>query len=239
MNIENKKTALEDDAALYQKRGESVSQEELKNLSSKQKFQYFKDYYLLKIVIAVAAIAVVANIAYTTIFNKKENVLAVGVLGGAYITETAAMEDSIREALQIESEDQLVTVGNYDLTQSAQNMAYVARLSSHDLDIILCDQEYFDAQCQFGHFLTLEEFLTPELLEKYQDRFVMGKVAIQDENGEITGYEEEKPYGILVSDSPFYKEFGEYSDTAIIAFPVSTERFEMIYEFLNSPLMSD
>ena len=67
----------------------------------------------------------------------------------------------------------------------------------------------------------------------------MGKVALRDENGEIISYEEEKPYGILVSDSPFYKEFGEYSDTAIIAFPVSTERFEMIYEFLNSPLMSD
>lgn len=239
MNIENKKTALKDDAALYQKRGEAISQKDLKNLSSKQKFEYFKDYYLLKIVIAVAVIAVVAHMIYTMLFNKTETVLSIGVLGSAYITETVAMEDSIREALQIESEDQLVNVGNYDLEQSAQNMAYVARLSAHDLDIILCDQEYFDAQCQFEHFLPLEEFLTPELMEKYQDRFVTGKTAILDENGEIISYGEEKPYGILVSDSPFYKEFGEYSDAAIIAFPVSTEHFEMIYEFLNSSLMSD
>lgn len=235
MNIEYKKTALDDDSILYQKRGDSVSQKNLKALSSKEKFQYFKDYYLLKIIVVLAIVIGIGHMCYTMIFNRMETVLGIGVLGGAYIPEAAAMEEKLQDILQIEDKHQFVSVGNYDLNESAQTMAFAARLSNHDLDIILCDEENFERQCEFDHFYPLDEVLTPELLSRFEDRLIMGEVAIQDELGNIIDHKEKKAYGIDVSNAPFYKEFGAYSETAIIAFPVSTERIDRIYEFLNSP----
>ena len=59
MNIKNKKTALDDSASLYQQNRDFSSKENLKNLSGKQKWRYFMDYYW-KTLLAVLIILILA-----------------------------------------------------------------------------------------------------------------------------------------------------------------------------------
>ena len=48
MDIKQKKTALDDDSILYQKRDDTIGKKDISSLSGRQKLQYFKDYYLKK-----------------------------------------------------------------------------------------------------------------------------------------------------------------------------------------------
>ena len=46
MDINQKKTALDDDSILYQKRDDSIGKKDISGLSGRQRLQYFRDYYL-------------------------------------------------------------------------------------------------------------------------------------------------------------------------------------------------
>ena len=46
MDVKQKKTALDDDSILYQKRDDTIGKKDISSLSGRQKLQYFKDYYL-------------------------------------------------------------------------------------------------------------------------------------------------------------------------------------------------
>lgn len=76
MNIEHKKTALGDDSVLYQKRDDSFGRKDLKSLTRKQKLQYFKDYYLMKVVVVLAVLIAVGSLLNGMFFNRSECVLS-------------------------------------------------------------------------------------------------------------------------------------------------------------------
>ena len=70
MNINNKKTTLNDEAAIYT-HDENVSEKEKwQAMSGKRKWQYFKDYYLGKIV-AILMIVLMLRIISCNSVQKK------------------------------------------------------------------------------------------------------------------------------------------------------------------------
>ena len=80
MDINHRKTVLDDDATLYNRKHDTVTKEDLKNLPFKQKLHYFKDYYA-KIVIATVVVLIgVIMILNETIFNRHTCVMAVATL---------------------------------------------------------------------------------------------------------------------------------------------------------------
>ena len=59
LNIKGKKTSLEEEASIYQKRQDDIPERErLKQMSGKEKRQHFKTYYLptLLVVLAVSGV---------------------------------------------------------------------------------------------------------------------------------------------------------------------------------------
>jgi len=83
MNIKNKKTALSDDAALYSHKEDVSEQEKWASMTGKERWRYFADYYLGKIVVTVIILAVVGSILYTILTPKPEVVLSVAVVEDA------------------------------------------------------------------------------------------------------------------------------------------------------------
>ena len=75
-----KKTALDDDAEIYQKREEKTEKEKWKEMDGKAKAQYFADYYLGKLIVAVIIIGVGVSLLWHFFKPKDETVLYAAVI---------------------------------------------------------------------------------------------------------------------------------------------------------------
>lgn len=62
MDINQKKTALDDDSILYQKRDDSIGKKDISGLSGRQRLQYFRDYYLKFCILAIALLVVAVSL---------------------------------------------------------------------------------------------------------------------------------------------------------------------------------
>ena len=80
MNLKNKKTVLNDDAALYSHKEDVSEKEKWSTMSNKERWQYFADYYLAKIVVSIIVIAVVGSILHTMLTPKPEVVFSVAIV---------------------------------------------------------------------------------------------------------------------------------------------------------------
>lgn len=83
-NIDHKKTALSDDASIYEKRGQrdedKTTRQKWNELDAKGKWQFFVDYYLLKTVVIIAVIALLSSILWTSFKPRPEERLYVIIL---------------------------------------------------------------------------------------------------------------------------------------------------------------
>ena len=88
MDLNGKKTALNDESTIYQQQEELSEKEKLKQMSWLQKLDYFKSYYLMKVIAVLAVLGLVVSILYTALSPKLETVLSVAVIDYVMPIET-------------------------------------------------------------------------------------------------------------------------------------------------------
>ena len=142
MNIEHKKTALGDDSVLYQKRDDSFGRKDLKSLTRKQKLQYFKDYYLMKVVVVLAVLIAVGSLLNGMFFNRSECVLSVAFVNESRIPQAEELNESLEKYLDLGRND-YVSVENYGLDDYQMQMAFVTTMSASAIDLTICPRDYF------------------------------------------------------------------------------------------------
>lgn len=217
MNIEHKKTTLDDNSVLYQKRGDSVTKkQDLKDLSGKQKILYFKDYYLKIVIIVIIACIIIGTLLNSMFFNRQTNILSVVFLNDSYIADTEGLQNTLTEYLAPENKNDYITVTDYNTDDYQVQMAYSTQLMAGGIDVIICPKEYFEENSKFGAFVDMSEFLPAGLYEKSSDKMLESREAETDNLGEIISYYEAKPYGIDLSGNSRYEEFGGFGDDAIL-----------------------
>ena len=96
-----KKTALDDDAYLYQKREEKTEKEKWSEMNRHQRMQYFLDYYLVKLLVFTGIILAVVLFVWNFISKSKEDtVLYVAVVDEVLQTEgTEKLKEELTEYL--------------------------------------------------------------------------------------------------------------------------------------------
>lgn len=233
MNIEHKKTALDDDSMIYQKRDDSFGKKDISNLSGKQKLQYFKDYYLLKVVVALAALIALGTLANGMFFNRSECVLAVAFLNGSQIIQPEELNDAITEYLQPEGRNDYISVENYGLDDYQMQMAYVTKMSAGAIDLTVCPRDYFEQGCALGMFAGLDEFLPQEKYQEVEGRILEGREAETDEEGNPVSYHEAKPYGIDISGSTHFAEFGGIEEDSVLCVMRNTQQAENVQKVID------
>ena len=73
LNTKGKKTSLTEEASIYQKRQDDLSDKErIKNMTGKQKRDFFKTYYLPKLLVILAVAGVVFYIVWVDFINKSD-----------------------------------------------------------------------------------------------------------------------------------------------------------------------
>lgn len=209
-----KKTTLNEQADIYQKRDRQSEREKLKDMTRQQKWTYFKDYYLLKTVTAIFFTAFFGYVLFVT-FAPKPNTAV--YIAGINLSINSEAKDKFIEAanayLNLDPETDSITF-DYSNTLSDNPESYIynlttseklaAVITSKELDIMIIDRKNFDTYVAEGFFTNLSDTLTPATFSALSDYFIMGKT--EDDI-------KENPYGISLDESEVFKSI--FSTTSL------------------------
>lgn len=217
MDVEHKQTALDDNADIYKSRDNSFGKKDIRALSGKQRLEYFRDYYLIKVLIALAVLVCAGALLDTMVFHPSRCVLAVTLVGEKGFPETEEMNKAMTEYLSVSSKNDYVVVENYDLEDYQMNMAYVTKAAAGSIDVVICTKKYFEEEAARGMFADLREVLPEALYDQLQGQIVEGQEMDEvDDDGKIVSWHDPCPYGIDISGSAKLSEFGDAGGDAVL-----------------------
>jgi len=233
MIIKNKKTALNDDAALYNRQESTSEKEKWQSMSGKRRLRYFLDYYLGRILAVTLVLAVVGSILYTMLSPKPESVFSVAVINDSenqlYYD---ALQVQLNELLEVdeETEETIFDTGYYfsDVEyQSFQKFSIYNTVG--DLDVSIFPLSVFEEYAPGEHFSPVAEYLSSGLYSSLSEYWVESKV--QDIKGTLVDGTE-TVYGIDLSDTWFYQTCPS-KEPMILIINLAPKNSENIEAFLN------
>lgn len=232
MNLKNKKTVLNDDAALYSHKEDVSEKEKWANLSKKERWQYFVDYYLGKIVVTLIVVAVVGSILHTMLTPKPEVVLSVAVVNdSANQLLYDELQTKFNEVIELDAEKQQTvfdtgySFNSYDY-QSWQKFSMYNMVG--DLDVSIMPQSYFEEYAPGDYFSPIAVHLSSGLYSALSEYFM--ETMQQDEDGNLIPGSE-MVYGINLSSTWLY-ENQQREEDMILVINAAPENVSNIEKFL-------
>lgn len=234
MNIENKKTALNDDAVLYQQNRDYATKENLKNLSGKQKWRYFLDYYWKKLLVAVIILVFGFHLLNTMVINPSECRLSLITINDCMVQQSEELGAKLKDYLGIENKNEYVSVEYFDTDNAQMNMVYTTRIAANATDLILCSYEDFIASAAQGIFINLADTLPEDMQKTLSDQFVEAQIIETDIDGNELSRGDAAPYGLDITGSALYEQFGGSGDQVILCIPVNSPNLKNAVKAISS-----
>lgn len=211
MDVSEKKTVLDDEASIYQRREEKSDRAKWKELKGfKAKWEHFRAYYLLKTFIWVCVAGLVIYAVYAAFRPEKEQMIYVAILDAVVLNEdTEELQKDYEEYIGMDEENQK-TIFDNTMMISRRDSTSMQKLTIHayvgEIDAIIMTESML-RQYAGVYFRPLSEQLPADLYEELSERFCYSTVT--DGNGnEVEN--SEQPYGLYVTDllevSPLCKE---------------------------------
>jgi len=238
MNLKNKKTVLDDDAALYSHREDVSEKEKWQTMSKKEKLRYFADYYLGRIVITAIVLALLGSLLYTILSPKPETVFSVGVINDA-INQASydALQEKWEAELALDAEKQQTifdlgyTLNDYEY-QSWQKFSMYNMVG--DLDVSIMPYTTFETYAPGGFFSPIADHLSSGLYGALSDYLLMTKQ--EDDDGNLIPGSE-TVYGIDLSsvwpyNDPQYNN-QQREEPMVLVINIAPKHKEKIETFLN------
>lgn len=202
MNIEDKKTVLDDSASIYQRREEKTERAKWKELKGfRAKWEHFRAYYLLKTFLLCCAAAILIYIGYALFGPKKERVIYVAILDAAVLeTDMEAMQAEFEDYYGVDPETQETYFTNSLMVSSDSSSTSAQVFATHvyagEIDIIMGPESVVKERAGV-YYLPLSEQLPADLYAELSTRFIYatGKGQSEEEQEEV-----EQPYGLDVTD---------------------------------------
>ena len=232
----------------------------MKDAPFKEKAQYFWTYYKWYVIVSVLAVLFVVSIVHT-VLTKKDNGFYAVMLNAYAGASSEEYTKDVAKLLELDTskEQALFDSGIYiDFVMSDQRsmtsaQKFMVYLSAHELDVVVGETSTIQHYAYSESFADLRKFLTPEQLEKYQDRFIyydqkyVDEKAAAIERGENYEYDFPKkptdpstmenpvPFGIEVSDCKDITNNFAYADPTIYICPIiNTEHKDRVLTYIDS-----
>lgn len=178
----------------------------LKNMTPKEKWRYFLDYYKIPTLILAAAVLFAVFLIRDMIEGSKENLMSAAMINGypeveseAFMAEFADYAGIVLDEYQVSLD---ATMQYSEDGMSQMSMATVQKLmtlvSAGSIDVIITDTEAYDNYAGSGFLADLRTVLPAALLEKYEDSFcyyTYDPTAVEEGIEREEGYQ--GPYGTL------------------------------------------
>ncbi len=222
--------------------------EKIKTASPKQKWKYFKDYYLVGVVIAIAILAIIISVIHS-ILTHKDDALYVCMIN--FAAEETAQEgvtgaftersgiDTKREQIFIEEslyispeldEDIIDTdSGNYSMADAMKyryedEQRLAALVITGSVDLIITGEDVFHRFVLQEYFAPLDLVYSAEQLQRYADE-------------ERLIYQDGKAVGIYMDDAPligqYYRYNGEEGQRIVAGYLYGSKHPELAMDFLD------
>lgn len=231
-----------------------------KQLHGKKKLQYIWDYYKLPIAVACILIYIIGYIIYGHI-TKKDTLLHTALINVTVGEETTNMlsEDFLQaQHINKKKNEILLTTGLYltddehspyfEYTQ-ASRIKILANIQNEELDIVLMDQEVFDAFTKEDYLYNLEELFSSSSLTASTNEGngisktnEINKTEETDETNKVSDNEKalskihnailkDQPVGIDLSSSPLIKKAG-FEDKIYLGIIKNSTRLDMAKNYI-------
>ncbi|MCR5683820.1 MAG: hypothetical protein K6G81_00160 [Lachnospiraceae bacterium] len=173
-DMEAKKTALDDDASIYGKRDDRDTKEKLASLKGREKWEFFKDYILWKLVITVAVAGFIGFLLYSVFGPKPETVLYVAVIDDPLGNDNI---EKLSEALsgryvKEPKKEKVMVDGNYYLISGDYNarMKMMTLTAAGEIDFCIIPKNELENYMESEMFASLEDVMEKTALEAYGNR---------------------------------------------------------------------
>ena len=233
MNLKNKKTTLNDDAALYSHREDVSEKEKWASMTTKERLRYFADYYLGKIVVTIIVLAVIGSIAYTMLRPRPDIMLSVAVVeDGINQPLYDDLKIKLEEAMGLDTEKQETVFdtgynfsnGDYQSWQKFSMLNLVG-----DLDVTLMPKSLFEEYAPGNYFSTVFPYLSGDLSAALEPYYL--EITLENDDGtEIP--DSKAVYGIDLSSAWIYQNV-QREETMVLVINAAPKHAENIADFLS------
>ncbi len=232
MDLNGKKTVLNDESTIYKQKEELSEKEKIKRMTWLERLSYFKTYYLVKVIVVLIVVGVLGSILYTALSPKPERVISVAIIDSAIpLEKSLELQEKFETFIELDKETQETWFEDYDFKyeQKKALQRFVLYNASGDLDITIMPQSVFEKFAPLGHFAEITESLPTDLYMELSDYLVECKQEGDDGNL-IEG--SETVYGICL-DSLWGLEGQNLEESVILSIGVSTVNEENIESFIR------
>ena len=217
-----KKTALEDDASIYQKRSPEKERVKLKGLSAGKKIEYIKDYYLKAAIAIGVSLTVIIYILVIMIRPKDEVLLRSITINDSYtIEDIDTLIEDFGKTIDYNPDKQDISITDglmLDPEKPSSNTLdqVTVYATTGTLDVIIADEDVFKMYAKNGFFCDLSDVLSQDELKNFSKNLLYEKLNpaneedmdSDDEAKEDTNVEH--AYGVCLDDSSIYTNMSKW-----------------------------
>ncbi len=231
-----KKAKLDDDSFIYAKRDEKSTKEKWQEMNGKEKWKFFRDYYLFKVILGIIIIALLGKLCWDTFGPKPTEVLNIAIDSYSYLLEDFEdMQKQLIEHMELDTEESSLRLDtNYDLSNDQNSVQRISLyLMTGELDGLIATEKHFTGYVEKNAMAPLKDVLPADLYEQLSDKYFMGKVIDKELDGTINSISEEDVYGIYLDHLPLFSKYVEREDKPIFGIPASGADKENAITFLR------
>lgn len=164
-NIDHKKSTLDDDASIYQKKEERDDAKSVKQkwseMTRQEKVSYFKYYYMKPLIIAIIALIFIGYVVYDTAQKSTSPKYYMAVLSEYYMNNDA-MENhlsKLEDYWKFEKRESAEYTTNLSLGNSSSQSTFVTYLYAGTLNVVIGTEEQLET---YGYHFYDFDALLPE-----------------------------------------------------------------------------
>lgn len=208
-----KVTRLDDNAEIYKRRELKSEREKLSEMDFAGKVEYFKNYYLAKLLAGLVIVGLITWILITIFTPKKEVVLNVSMINYPIdLNDIEQMTSDMNEILEVDTETQKIFFDTgFDLLNG--DLASYEKLSTllivGEIDIFIAPELEFLKYGFSNALVPLDEAFSATDIEKIstKNQLFSCKTRLDDEELPQDALGDEKTFGIYIQDLPMFDYF--------------------------------
>ncbi len=234
---EDKKAMENDNSEIYKKRDDKTNKEDIKNMSKKEKRQYFKQYYLGGIVGVIIVAVFLGLFLYDTFKKEPSAALYVAITGDAIDEEKEAQfKDEIEKYLNIDTEKEIVYIDSNLDRNKLQTYLYAGTV-----DVVIAGEDSFRQWAKGGYFREPGTSKDLAFYNNYSDnKKFFSKYISPEDVRESDDIQNVKPsddtdynFGLYISDKKYQEGLGGFVEKPVIGVSAAAKENDYIQMFIE------
>ena len=200
----SKKTRLDEDALIYNKKDRQSEKEKLKDMPFKKKLSYLWDYYRYHALLIIGLVLIISYTVYTFTKPKIDTRLSTIIINNTIDSQVwDDYTEKITEHLDLDTLSEDVRL-NYSFYyngavdyEANMRQAFGVYIAASEIDVVIAPMSEFADYVSYGFFTPLSDQLPTDLYSSLTDKFYLSGT---EDNPKVAAY------GIYMADTKLYSE---------------------------------